>query len=347
MKTLVTGGAGFIGSAFVRHVLANDPGDEVVNLDLLTYAGNKSNLEDVWGDPRHKFVRGDIADEGTVDELVAACDAVVNIAAETHVDRSLLDSSVFVRANMAGVLTLLDAVRRHGKRMIQVSTDEVYGDIEPGRFSDESDPLMPRSPYAAAKAGGEWMCRAYCTSFGADVAITRGCNTIGPRQYPEKVVPLFVTNALQDLPLPIYGDGMQVRDWLHVDDHVAAIDLVLRRGKAGEAYNIGTGDLHTNVEVANAILERLGKPSSLITHVADRPGHDRRYAMSSDKIHRELGWRPKLAFREALNETIDWYVSHPGWWQAIRMRDGGFASYYERQYGWRFVAATQSAGSES
>jgi dTDP-glucose 4,6-dehydratase len=347
VKILVTGGAGFIGSAFARHVLANDSGDQVVTFDLLTYAGNKANLEEVWGDPRHEFVHGDIADEGTVDELVAACDAVVNFAAETHVDRSLLDSSVFVRANMAGVLTLLEVVRRHGKRMVQVSTDEVYGDIEPGRFSVEADPLLPRSPYAAAKAGGELMCRAYCESFGADVVITRGCNTIGPRQYPEKVVPLFVTNALQDLPLPLYGDGMQVRDWLHVDDHVAAIELVLRRGSAGQAYNVGTGDLYTNIEIANVILKRLGKPSSLITHVPDRPGHDRRYAQSSDKIHRELGWRPKFTFHDALKETIDWYVSHPGWWQAIRMRDDGFASYYERQYGWRFVAAAQSPGAGS
>lgn len=339
MRILVTGGAGFIGSMYVRHVLAEHPGDEVVTLDALTYAGSLANLADVAGDPRHRFAQGDIADAEVVDGLVGECDAVVNFAAETHVDRSLLDSAAFVRANVTGVMTLLDAVRRHGKRMLQVSTDEVYGDIAPGRESVETDPLLPRSPYAAAKAGGELMCRAYCVSYGTEVVITRGCNTIGPRQYPEKLVPLFVTNALQDLPLPVYGDGLQVRDWLHAADHAAAIDLVLRRGRPGEAYNVGAGHERPNIEVVRAILARLGKPDGLIVHVPDRPGHDRRYALDWSKIRDELGWSPRRDFAATLNDTVDWYVNNPGWWAAIRDGATGFADYYDRQYGWRLAAA--------
>jgi dTDP-glucose 4,6-dehydratase len=340
MKVLVTGGAGFIGSAYVRHVLAHHPTDEVVTLDLMTYAGNLANLDGVLDDPRHHFVRGDIADAATVDPLIAACDAVVNVAAETHVDRSLLDSAAFVRANVTGVLTLLDAVRRHDKTFLQVSTDEVYGDIEPGRFSVETDPLRPRSPYAAAKAGGELMARAYAVSYGTRVLITRGCNTIGPRQYPEKLVPLFVTNALNDQPLPVYGDGMQIRDWLHVEDHAAAIDLVLRRGRPGEVYNVGAGHERPNLEVVRALVERLGKPISLIRHVPDRPGHDRRYALDPSKIKNELGWQPARDFTATLNDTVDWYAANRDWWTAIRDGTGDFADYYERQYGWRLAAAT-------
>jgi dTDP-glucose 4,6-dehydratase len=336
---LVTGGAGFIGSTYVRHVLAAHPDDEIVTLDLLTYAGSLANLDGVLDDPRHLFVHGDISDAATVDPLVAECDAIVNIAAETHVDRSLLDASAFSRANIVGVQTLLDAARRHGKRLLQVSTDEVYGDVEAGIYSVESDPLLPRSPYAAAKAGGELMCRAYAISYGVDVIITRGCNTIGPRQYPEKMVPLFVTNALQDQPLPVYGDGQQIRDWLHAEDHAAAIDLVLRRGRTGEAYNIGAGNERPNLDVVQAILARLGKPESLIAHVPDRPGHDRRYALDSSKLRNELGWKPARDFTGTLHDTVDWYVANPGWWQAIRGGDGAFADYYQRQYGWRLAAA--------
>ena len=344
MRVLVTGGAGFIGSTFVRHVLAHHPGDEVVTVDLLTYAGNLANLDGVRDDPRHRFVRGDIAAPDLVDELVADSDAVVNFAAETHVDRSLLDSAAFVRANVTGVMTLLDAVRRHGKRLLQVSTDEVYGDIEPGRFSVETDPLLPRSPYAAAKAGGELMCRAYHVSYGTDVVVTRGCNTIGPRQYPEKVVPLFVTNALADLPLPVYGDGMQVRDWLHAEDHAAAVDLALRHGRAGETYNVGAGNERTNIDVVRVLLAHLGKPASLIVHVPDRPGHDRRYALDWSKIRRELGWTPARDFAQTLADTIDWYVANPAWWEPIRRDSDDFAAYYDRQYGWRLAAAGPSAG---
>jgi dTDP-glucose 4,6-dehydratase len=339
VRILVTGGAGFIGSAYVRQVLNAYPPDHVTVLDALTYAGNLANLAEVAADSRYRFVEGDISDADLVDRLVAESDAIVNFAAETHVDRSLLDPAAFARANVIGVMTLLDAARRHGRRLLQVSTDEVYGDVEAGHFCHESDPLLPRSPYAAAKAGGELMCRAYVVSYGADVVVTRGCNTIGPYQYPEKLVPLFVTNALNDLPLPIYGDGMQVRDWLHVEDHARAIDLVLRRGRSGETYNIGAGNERPNLDVVHAILARLGKPTSLIAHVPDRPGHDRRYAVATTKIRQELGWAPTRDFTATLNDTIDWYVSHPGWWQAIRDGNEQFRDYYDRQYRWRLAAA--------
>jgi dTDP-glucose 4,6-dehydratase len=341
VSILVTGGAGFIGSAFVRLILEQYPDESAVVLDALTYAGNPANLADIAENPRFSFVKGDIADASVVDDLVGSVDAVVNIAAETHVDRSLLDSEAFVRANVTGVMTLLDAVRRHGKRMVQVSTDEVYGDIEPGRFSTEGDRLLPRSPYAAAKAGGELMCRSYAISYGTDVVVTRGCNTIGPRQYPEKLVPLFVTNAVRGEPLPVYGDGQQIRDWLFVDDHARAIDLVLRNGRSGEAYNIGAGNERPNIDVVRTMLRHLGKPESLIRYVPDRPGHDRRYALDWSKIKDELGWQPLLDFSETLAATIDWYLENPAWWKAIREGNEQFTEYYERQYGWRFEASAR------
>ena len=343
MRLLVTGGAGFIGSTYVRQVLESHPEDEIVNLDALTYAGNPANVLGLEGNPRHKLVRGDIADAELVDDLVQSVDAVVNFAAETHVDRSLLDPGAFLRTNVHGVYVLLDAVRRHGKRMLQVSTDEVYGDIPVGRHSRETDPVDTRSPYSAAKAGGELFCKSFFVSFGADVVITRGSNTIGPRQYPEKMIPLFITNALRDLPLPVYGDGMQIRDWLHVEDHAAAIDRVLRDGRSGEVYNIGAGNEYPNIEVVRALLEALGKPQELITYVPDRPGHDRRYAMSTDKIAQELDWEPTRTFHMTLHDTVDWYVNNPEWWTAIRDANADFASYYEKQYGWRLEAAGQAA----
>ena len=339
MRILVTGGAGFIGSAYVRFVLAQHPLDEVVTLDALTYAGRRANLDDVLDEPRHRFVHGDISDPEVVEPLVAQCDAVVNFAAETHVDRSLLDSAVFLRTNVTGVAVLLEAIRRHGKRMVQVSTDEVYGDIEPGRESIESDPLQPRSPYAAAKAGGDLMCHAYFASYGSEVLVTRGCNTIGPRQYPEKLIPLFVTNALRDQPLPVYGDGLQVRDWLHAEDHAEGIDVVLRNGQPGHVYNIGAGHEKPNIEVVRALLSQLGKPESLIAHVPDRAGHDRRYALDCTKIRHELGWAPMRDFTRTLSDTIDWYSLNTDWWTAIRDQSAGFNAYYERQYGWRLAAA--------
>lgn len=339
MKLLVTGGAGFIGSTFVHTVLERHPDDEIIALDALTYAGNLANLEDLEGDPRFRFVYGTIADPVLMDDLVLQCDAVVNFAAETHVDRSLLDPKSFLTSNVEGVYVLLDAVRRHGKRLLQVSTDEVYGDVPEGAYSTERDAVAPRSPYSAAKAGGELFGHSFFVSYGTDVVITRGCNTIGPRQYPEKLVPLFVTSALRGESLPVYGDGLQIRDWLHVEDHAAGIDLALRHGRSGEIYNIGAGNERPNIDVVRGILARLDKDESLITHVPDRPGHDRRYALSSEKIRTELGWAPARDFDQTLNDTIDWYVTNTAWWTAIRDGSAEFASYYEKQYAWRLAAA--------
>lgn len=340
MHILVTGGAGFIGSNYVDLVLGRHPGDRVTVLDALTYAASLRNIEHHRGDPRFQFIEGNIADATLVDELVGETDAVVNFAAETHVDRSLMDPETFLRSNVHGVYVLLDAARRHGRRMVQVSTDEVYGDIPDGMFSTEHDRLAPRSPYSAAKAGGEMFCLSFAASFGTDVLITRGCNTIGPRQYPEKMLPLFITNALRGEPLPVYGDGMQVRDWLHAGDHAAAIDLVLRRGRSGEIYNIGAGNERPNLDVVRAILDHLGTDESLIRHVPDRPGHDRRYALDWTKIREELGWSPSRDFGRTLRDTVDWYVENPAWWKAIREGSGDFDAYYRQQYGWRLEGAT-------
>ncbi|MDF3042164.1 MAG: novT [Thermomicrobiales bacterium] len=337
MRILVTGAAGFIGSAYVRHVLQEHPEDEVLGLDLLTYAGNLANLEEIREEPRLRFVQGDIADADLIRRLAPDVDAIVNFAAETHVDRSLLEPEAFARANVIGVMTLLDAARTHGLRLLQVSTDEVYGHVPAGEDANEDYPLSPRSPYSAAKAGGELMCLAYGTSYGTDVVITRGANTIGPRQYPEKLVPLFVTNALQDLPLPVYGDGRQVRNWMHVEEHAAAIDLVLRCGRSGQAYNVGADNERENLEIVHALLERVGKPRSLIQHVADRPGHDRRYGLDTSRIRDELGWTPRRDWQQTLHDTVDWYVANPDWWRAIRERDPRFQEFYDRQYGHRLA----------
>jgi dTDP-glucose 4,6-dehydratase len=337
VRILVTGAAGFIGSAYVRHVLQEHPEDEVLGLDLLTYAGNLANLEEIREEPRLRFVQGDIADADLIRRLAPDVDAIVNFAAETHVDRSLLEPEAFARANVIGVMTLLDAARTHGLRLLQVSTDEVYGHVPAGEDANEDYPLSPRSPYSAAKAGGELMCLAYGTSYETDVVITRGANTIGPRQYPEKLVPLFVTNALQDLPLPVYGDGRQVRNWMHVEEHAAAIDLVLRRGRSGQAYNVGADNERENLEIVHALLERVGKPRSLIQHVADRPGHDRRYGLDTSRIRDELGWTPRRDWQQTLHDTVDWYVANPDWWRAIRERDPRFQEFYDRQYGHRLA----------
>ncbi len=346
MHILVTGGAGFIGSSYVDLVLERHPEDRVTVLDALTYAGSQRNLEHFGAESRLSFVHGNIADGGLVDALVEQVDAVVNFAAETHVDRSLLDPEAFLRSNVHGVYTLLGAAHRHGRRLVQVSTDEVYGDIPAGEHSTERDPVSPRSPYSAAKAGGDLLCQSFFVSFGTDVVITRGCNTIGLRQYPEKLVPLFVTNAMRDEPLPVYGDGMQVRDWLHAEDHAAAIDLALRRGRAGEVYNIGAGNERPNIDVVRAILAHLGKDQALIRYVPDRPGHDRRYALSWEKVSAELGWAPVRDFERTLHDTIDWYAGNSEWWTAIRDGSSEFESYYSQQYGWRLSAASATPAQE-
>ena len=348
---LVTGGAGFIGSCFVRRTLGADSTTRVTVLDKLTYAGNRANLREVEDDPsrgdRLRVVVGDITDVTLVGSLVAECDAVVNFAAETHVDRSILDPTVFLATNVGGVHTLLEACRAEHQRtargertasprFLQVSTDEVYGSVESGH-SIEDDRLAPRSPYAAAKAAGELLAFSYAITFGLDVVVTRGANTYGPYQYPEKLIPLFVTNAIDDAALPLYGDGLQRRDWLYVDDHADAIAYVLERGVAGSAYNIPGAHETTNREVVTALLQRLGKPWTLVRSVADRPGHDRRYAMSGERL-RALGWQHRHPFADGIARTIDWYVANEQWWRPVR--SGEWNEYYSRQYAQRLATST-------
>jgi dTDP-glucose 4,6-dehydratase len=329
MKILVTGGSGFIGSNFVRHVLTAHPEDSVVNLDKLTYAGNPENLQDVERDPRYRFVKGDICDASLVADLIAGVDAVVHMAAETHVDRSNAGADDFLRTNVSGTHALLEAARQAKVgRFLAVSTDEVYGSIANGA-ARESDRLNPSNPYSASKAGGDLLARAYWLTHHLPVVITRSSNNYGPYQYPEKVIPLFVTNALEDRPLPLYGDGRNVRDWLYVLDNCAGIDLVLRKGQDGEIYNIGGSNEVENITLTRTILHLLGKPETFITRVADRPGHDRRYALDSGKIH-DLGWAPAHSFEAALRATVDWYRTHEAWWKPIK--SGAFKAYYARQY---------------
>ena len=337
MKLLVTGGAGFIGSNFIRQMLTTHPAEEIVNLDLLTYAGNLENLADVAQSPRYKFVRGDIA---AADDLRRVCEAhpfaaIVNFAAETHVDRSLhLGADVFIRTNVLGVQNLLDATRQFGiKRFVQVSTDEVYGSLGPAGAFTETTPLQPNNPYSATKAGADCLVRAAHHSYGVDAVTTRCSNNFGPYQFPEKLIPLMIANALEDKPLPVYGDGLHVRDWIYVLDHCAAIARVLRHGAAGQVYNIGGNYDVPNVDIVRRILQILGKPESLIQFVQDRPGHDRRYAMDSSRIRRELGWEPAHPFDAALQATVEWYLTHRTWWE--RIRSGAYREYYDRMYGWR------------
>lgn len=332
MHLVITGGAGFIGSHFVKRMLRQYSDYRVTVLDALTYAGNLANLAGLQGDSRYQFVRGDVADAALVGHLVAEADAVVNFAAETHVDRSIMDAGRFIQTDVYGTWVLLEAARQHGlRRYLQVSTDEVYGDVPQGS-STEHEPLRPRSPYAASKAGGDLMIQAYAVTHGLPVLITRGANTIGPNQYPEKVVPLFTTNAIDNLPLPIYGDGGALRDYLYVEDHCAAIDHVLHHGNVGEAYNVGAGHAVNTIQVADAILGVLGKPESLKQFVTDRPGHDRRYSLNSEKLH-QLGWRPQLSFADALERTVRWYVDNESWWRPLK--DASFAAYYHQNYGAR------------
>jgi dTDP-glucose 4,6-dehydratase len=351
---LVTGGAGFIGSCYVREVLARRDGTRITVLDKLTYAGNEANLADVRADPeqasRFTFVRGDIADPDAVAPLVAAADAVLNFAAESHVDRSILDPEAFLRTGVIGVHVLLEAVRREAARaaagerpgpprMVQVSTDEVYGSVETGH-SREDDALQPRSPYSAAKAAGEHLVQSYAVTHGLDVVITRGSNTYGPYQHPEKLIPLFLTNAIEDQPLPLYGDGRQRRDWLYVSDHAAAIDFVLRHGERGLAYNVPGGTELANREVVERLLARLGKPWSLVRQVEDRPGHDRRYAMDGSRLA-ALGWRNRVGFDEGLAATIDWFLEHQDWWRPVK--SGEWDAWYQRQYADRLAGSTEAS----
>jgi dTDP-glucose 4,6-dehydratase len=332
MKLLVTGGSGFIGSNFIRMVLAEHPEDTVVNLDKLTYAGNPANLADVQHDARYSFVHGDIGDAELVRDVVRGMDAVMNFAAPSHVDRSILDPDEFLKTNVLGVHVLLEAVRElRIPRFVQISTDEVYGSIAKGAAREDS-PLRPSNPYSAAKAGGDLLALACWRTHRVPVIITRSSNNFGPYQYPEKVVPLFVTNALDDEPLPLYGDGGQIRDWLYVLDNCAAIDFVLRRGREGEVYNIGGAHEVANLALTREILRLVGKPESLIRPVTDRPGHDRRYALDATKV-RELGWTRHHPFASALEATVRWYREHEAWWRPLK--SGEFRAFYERQYGRR------------
>ena len=329
MKLLVTGGAGFIGSNFIRHVLGAHPDDAVVNLDKLTYAGNPANLADLADDPRYAFVKGDICDGALVREVARGVDAIVNFAAESHVDRSILDPDAFLRTGVQGVYTLLEAVRELKiPRLLHVSTDEVYGSIAEGSAAEDA-PLKPTSPYSSAKASGDLLALAYVHTHGTPVVITRSSNNFGPYQYPEKVIPLFVTNALDGEPLPLYGDGKNVRDWLYVLDNCEAIDLVLRRGRDGEVYNIGGGHEVENVAITRDILRLTRRPETLIRPVKDRAGHDRRYSVDCAKV-RTLGWTPRHAFADALAATVAWYAAHEAWWRPLK--SGEFRAYYERQY---------------
>ena len=335
---LITGGAGFIGSNFVRYVLRRYPNCRVVVYDKLTYAGNLDNLTDVARDfaDRYAFVKGDICDGGLVRRTIQEhqIDTLVNFAAATHVDRSLMEPDEFIRTDVLGTYVLLEATKDLGlERMNQVSTDEVYGQLLEGR-AKETAPLHTRSPYSASKAGGDLLCLAYHASYSVPVSITRGANNIGPHQYPEKVVPLFVTNAIDDEPLPLYGDGRQMRDYQYVIDHCEGIDVVLQRGRPGEIYNLGTGVETRNIDMAQAILDLLGKPHSLVRFVADRPGHDRRYALDVSKI-RALGWESRHTFGEALEKTVRWYVENEWWWRKIK--SGEYREYYRRQYAERLA----------
>lgn len=347
MHILVTGGAGFIGGNFIRWMLQNAPEHDIVNVDALTYAGNLESLNDVAKDARYRFVRADIRDRAKMDELFTEYDIthVVNFAAESHVDRSIVDPEVFLTTNIIGTQALLDTARKHwktapedkysrefqpGVKFLQVSTDEVYGALgKEGKFT-ENTPLAPNSPYSAAKAGADLVCRAYAETFGLPLNITRCSNNYGPYQFPEKLIPLMIHNCMQGKPLPVYGDGMQVRDWLHVSDHCSAIYAVLSRGEAGEVYNIGGNNERANLEIVRQIIHTLGASESLITYVKDRPGHDRRYAIDNTKITTRLGWAPEYTFERGIAETIEWYRSNTGWME--RVLSGEYANYYERMY---------------
>jgi dTDP-glucose 4,6-dehydratase len=333
VEVLVTGGAGFIGSNFVRHALNTHADWHVTTLDKLTYAGRRENLHDVMSHPRHRFVQGDICDAAVSAPLVERSNIVVHFAAETHVDRSILAAGEFIKTDVEGTFVLLEAVRRASAltRFIQISTDEVYGSVATGA-SRETDELKPRNPYSASKAGADRLAYSYWATYQVPVIVTRASNNYGPFQFPEKLIPLFLTNAIDDLPVPLYGDGGNVRDWLHVLDHCRAIDLLIDKGSNGEVYNIGGGNEVTNLDLTHEILDALGKPRSLIKPVADRPGHDRRYCLDSAKL-RSVGWSPQVTFSTGLRDTLDWYRANEWWWRPIKEQDPNFKAYYQAQYG--------------
>ncbi len=342
MHILVTGGCGFIGSNFVRFVMRHRPGYRLTNLDVLTYSGNPENLADLANEPRYRFVKGDICDAALCDRLIAECDAIVHMAAESHVDRSILDSGPFIRTNVVGTQTLLDATRRavnKGRkvRFLYVSTDEVYGELpldNPEIKFTEETPIQPNSPYSASKAAGDMLVRAYHHTHKLDVVTTRCSNNFGPYHFPEKVIPLFVTNLIDGQPVPLYGEGKNIRDWLHVDDHCEAVLTVLEKGRSGEVYNVGGNNERTNLDLTMSILKIMGKGPEMIKRVQDRPGHDLRYAIDASKIKRELGWQPtRSAWPKALEETILWYKNNETWWR--RVKSGEYRKYYEQQYGGR------------
>jgi dTDP-glucose 4,6-dehydratase len=337
VNVLVTGGAGFIGSNFVRHAIASRAAWQVTTLDKLTYAGRLENLQDVINHPRHTFVRGDIADPAVAGPLVKASEIIVHFAAETHVDRSLQSAGVFITTDVFGTFTLLEAAREAPglRRFVQISTDEVYGSVAQGS-SRETDELRPRNPYSASKAAADRLAYSYWATYNVPVVITRASNNYGPFHFPEKVIPLFITNAIDNVPVPLYGDGLQERDWLHVSDHCRAIDLLIDAGASGEVYNVGGGNHVRNIDLTRRILELVGKPESLIQPVVDRPGHDRRYSLDTSKLQR-LGWRPEVAFDTGLRETIAWYRQNEWWWRPIKESDPAFRAYYDAQYGGRRV----------
>ena len=333
VRLLVAGGAGFIGSNFIRYILSSHDDWQVVNVDKLTYAGNLANLDDVGNDDRHRFFRADICDAKEIESIVAEGepDAIVNFAAETHVDRSIEDPSLFLRTNVLGAQVLLDAARKHGvARFVQISTDEVYGSLgATGKFSEDS-PLRPNSPYAASKTAADLLVRAYFKTYGLPAIVTRCSNNYGPYQFPEKIIPFFVTLLTQEKQVPVYGDGMNVRDWIHVDDHSRAVEAVLLRGKPGEVYNVGGGNERTNIEITKLLLAAMGKPESFLKFVPDRPGHDRRYAIDDKKIRTGLGVSPRVPFEEGIRETVRWYLENEPWWRAVQ--SGEYLSFFDRWY---------------
>ncbi len=343
MKVLVTGGSGFIGSNFIRQILeSRGEGVRIVNLDKLTYAANPASLADIEGRPNYQFIHGDITDPEAVRAAMDGCTDVVNFAAETHVDRSLLGDASFIETDVRGVFVLLEeARRREVRRFVQISTDEVYGSIAQGSFTEESA-LNPRNPYSASKAGGDRLAYSYWASYGVPVVITRASNNYGPYQYPEKLIPLFVTNAIDDQPLPLYGDGRNVRDWLYVRDHAAAIDFLLDAGEPGEVYNVAGGNEAENIEITRQVLRELGKPESLIRFVNDRPGHDRRYSLDASKLSR-LGFTSRTPFERGLSETVVWYRNREDWWRPAKEKDAAYREYYRTQYGDRLATSSATA----